>query len=338
MLAPQRSDPPRQVAVILNGRARGVSPGVVRRVGRLVGSKNLYVSRTLDDSQDIAAEVVSRRYDAVLLGGGDGTFVQCLSDLQAQASERGLAVPRLGILRLGTGNALAWALGASPPTVEGLRRDLDRASFAPSAHLPLLEVDGRLTPFAGVGLDAQILDDFAATTRFLDRLGVGRSLGSGLRYGLAVAFRSTPRFVATRRPEVVAINRGSPAYRVGRGGRLIGDPVPAGEVLFRGRCSLAAGATIPYYGLGLKMFPYSALAPGRLQLRCATASAAEIVAHLPSVWRGDYESATVGDFLVDRVELRLDRPVPMQIGGDLQPAPRDQLVLALAPRAVPIVH
>ena len=326
-----------RVAVILKGRARGVSPKVLRRIGRLMPFDNLYVSRSLGDSSAIARDVVERGFDAVLLGGGDGTFVQCLTDLRTHARCRGAALPSLGVLRLGTGNAMASTLGASPPTVEGLRRDLARAQSIARNPLNLIEVDGRLTPFAGIGLDAQILEDFQAMTKALDAFGIGRGLGPGVRYALAVGLKSIPRFLARELQEVVAINLGSPAYRMGVNGERIGEPIAQGQILFRGRCSIASGSTIPYYGLGLKMFPFAQSLPDRFHLRCASSSAVEILGNLPSVWRGEYGSDTVGDFLVDKVELRLEHPAPIQIGGDLQPIPRDRLVLSLAPRAVTVI-
>jgi diacylglycerol kinase family enzyme len=337
MLARAQELPPSplgRVAVILNGRARGVSPRVLRRIGRLMPLRDLYVSRSIGDSSAIAGEVVDGGYQAVLLGGGDGTFVQCLTDIATHARRRGAPLPSVGVLRLGTGNALAHTLGASAPTEAGLARDLGRAADPRRGPLPLLDVDGRLTPFAGLGLDAQILEDFNATTRFLDTAGIGRGLGPGVRYALAVAFRSIPRFLARPAREVIAVNLGSPAFRVGAGGRLLGDPIPAGEILYRGPCSLAAGSTIPYYGLGMRMFPHAQLMQGRFQLRCSGASTPEILAHLPGLFRGTYASKNIGDFLVDKVELRLAEPAPVQIGGDLQPGTRDRLVLSLASRPV----
>lgn len=327
-----------RVAVILNGRARGVSPRVLRSIGRLLPLRDLYVSRSIGDSSAIAGEVVDGGYQAILLGGGDDTFVQCLTDLADQARRRGAPLPPLGVLRLGTGNALATTLGASPPTAQGLAHDLANAATRTFAPLPLIEVDGRLTPFAGVGLDAQILEDFNATTRFLDGAGVGRRLGPGVRYALAVAGLSIPRFFFRRPREVVAINLGSPAFRIGAGGDPIGAPIRRGEVLYRGRCTIAAGSTIPYYGLGMRMFPYAQAMAGRFQLRCSSASTGEILAHLPALWRGDYASDTIGDFLVDAIELRLEEPSPVQIGGDLEPLPRDRVVMTMASRTIRVIH
>ncbi len=340
MLPRVKAEPEAQhrVAVVLNRKARGVSERLVRRVGKLVPEHDIFVSGSLADSREIARTIVERGYDAVLLGGGDGTFSQCATDLRQQARRRGVDLPSLGVLRLGTGNAMASTLNASSPTDRGLRHDLHRATLPETrSELNLLEVDGRLAPFAGVGLDAQILEDFIATTRFLDGAGVGGQLGPGVRYALAVALRSTPRFLFSRRDEVVAVNLGAPARRIGAGGLPVGKPIGRGEILYRGRCSIAAGSTIPFYGLGLKVFPFAQARSDRFHLRCASASTAEILGHLPSIWRGEYASDTIADFLVEKVELRLQRAVPIQIGGDLQPIPRDRLVMSLSPRPFRVI-
>jgi diacylglycerol kinase family enzyme len=116
-----------RVAVIVNENARGVRRRVIDDLAELVPPHDLYVSRSLDQSRQIARRVVERAYDTVLFGGGDGTFVQCLSDVAAEARRRELALPNVGVLRLGTGNALADCLGASRPTPDGLAHDLGRA-------------------------------------------------------------------------------------------------------------------------------------------------------------------------------------------------------------------
>src|SRR6476661_4973586 len=142
-----------RVAVILNNNARGVRPEIVERLGRLVPQRDLFISESVEQSREIARMVVERAYDGVLFGGGDGTFVRCLSDIADEARRIDVPLPGVSVLRLGTGNALADAVGASRPTLDGLVKDLRRARAARPGHggqktLPLLSVDGKLTPFA----------------------------------------------------------------------------------------------------------------------------------------------------------------------------------------------
>lgn len=327
---PSLTSSPR-LAVILNRRARGCSTAVVDRLARLVPAQDLYLSGSLDESRRIAEAVVARGYPSVMLGGGDGTVTQCLTDLRAEARKQGLPLPSVGVLKLGTGNALAYALGASGTSEAQLARDLGRAANATGqGRLHLLEVEGRLTPFAGLGLDAQIQDDFNVITRSLDGARVGRHLGAGLRYALAVAGRSLPRYLTDELPEVTVINRGAPARRVDVAGRTIGEPVPHGAVLWRGRASIVTASTIPFFGLGMRMFPHAERQPGRFQIRCARMGAAQILRELPSIWRGSCASEKIFDFLVDQVELRVERKVPVQVGGDVLGEPRDRLVVGIS--------
>lgn len=308
----------RRVAVVLNANARRVDDEVITWVRRIVPEGDLFLSRELADVSRIAAEVVARGYDAVLWGGGDGTFALGVAALCEAAGPAG-RMPDVGTLRLGTGNGIAYSLDASPATPEGLARDLERARLGVSRRpLQLLEVEGRPTVFTGFGLDAQILDDLGRTVGNLDKVGLADTLRSAeLRYFLAVTSRSIPRFLASERTEVVAINRGSPAQRVDRDGNPIGAPVPAGRVLWRGRASLASCGAISHYGLAMKMFPHAERQVGRFQLRLTDLGAGMILANLPQIWRGRFDHERLFDFLVDEVELVVSRPMPLQTGGDL---------------------
>jgi diacylglycerol kinase family enzyme len=331
-----------RVAVIINENARGVRPETIERLGRLVPRNDLFVSRSIEHSNEIARTVVARRYDGVLMGGGDGTFVQCLSDIAAHSD--GAPLPSVGVLRLGTGNALADALGASRPTLSGLVSDLRRARSAnktAARNLPLLSVDGKLTPFAGCGLDAQILDDFANLGKQIDAVTgpYAAKIGAGARYAMTVGLRSVPRFLMTQLPEIEVINTGGPAYRIDwRDGRVIDEaPIPTGGTLFRGRAALCSTATIPYFGLKMKMFPFVGRMPGTFQLRCSTASAYETVRNLPAVFRGEYRTPNLHDFLADAIEMRMERAIPVQIGGDLQEGLRDRLQVSLSQTPVRVL-
>lgn len=330
---------PHLVAVVLNKNARAVTQRQIRRVADINGADHVFVSSSVEDSRRFVCTIVERGYHTVLFGGGDGTFVCCVNDLLAECARQARPVPRVGVLRLGTGNAIGYYVGVQPPNERGLRTEIARAAESESStrELPLLKVDGKLAPFAGTGLDSQILDDYAATTRAIDRMGLGSILGSGFRYTLAVGLRSVPRFMMRRLPQVEVVNVGGPAYAIGVDGRV--DPVslPRGTVLYRGPCTLAGAATVPCYGFGVRIFPFADLRPDKFQLRCTDASAMEALSHLPSVLRGTYRSATLRDFLCDAVEIHMEHPVPMQIGGDIQRDHRDFMRIDLAERPVRLV-
>ena len=303
------------------------------------GPKDVFVSQSAEHSKSIAQTLVQRGYETVLFGGGDGTFVCCLNDVFAAAAELGRTPPRVGLLRLGTGNALGYYLGISPPSERGLQTELLRAQEGSQStyELPLLRVDGKLAPFAGTGLDSQILEDYSLTTRTLDALKLGSLIGSPLRYVLAVALCSVPRFMVRKLPWVEVVNVGGPAYAINPDGQPDPTPLPRGTVLYRGPCTLAGGATIPCYGFNVRIFPYADLRRDKFHLRCTDASAFETLAHLPGVLTGSYRSASLRDFLADAVEIHMQQPVPMQIGGDLLKDRRDFMRIELAEQPVRVL-
>src|SRR5262245_1465865 len=67
---------PRRVAVVLNANARKVDDETLAWVRAVVPHDDLFLSQSLEDLGPICDMLVARRYDAVLWGGGDGTFVQ----------------------------------------------------------------------------------------------------------------------------------------------------------------------------------------------------------------------------------------------------------------------
>ena len=81
---------------------------------------------------------------------------------------------------------------------------------------------------------------------------------------------------------------------------------------------IVAASTIPFYGFGFRMFPYAEDRADRMQLRVSTISPVEFVREFRGIWRGDYESESILDYLIDEVEIEIDPPTPFQIGGDEQ--------------------
>ena len=178
------------------------------------------------------------------------------------------------MLPLGTGNAIGYYQGIRP-SLRGVAGQLSQARITDGAvhNLPLLRVNNRLTPFAGTGLDSADprrpwSDDAGARQN-----GLGRLIGSPLRYVLAVALRLVPRFVMRKLPEVEVVNVGGPAYSIGLDGQPDKTPLPRGTVLYRGRCTLAGAATVPCYGFGVRIFPFADVRKDMFHLRCTDASA-----------------------------------------------------------------
>jgi diacylglycerol kinase family enzyme len=326
------------VAVLLNANAKSVNADVRRALSLVVPDEHLFFSRSHEEASAIADEVVARRYGTVFTGGGDGTFVGWVNRILESAERRAARPPRFGVLALGTGNAVAEMVGATPRRhAQDLARFV-RGEVGSVRRLDLLTCEGRRTPFAGAGIDAAVLNDYVWLKRRLAGTPIAK-LGVGLAgYGLAIALRSAPRTVLERRPSYCEIvNVGRPAWRLDGTGARIGRPIAHGELLYAGPAMLAAASTVPFYGLGLRVFPYTGGAQGLMQLRVVTTiGVPTLLMNLPSIWAGRFAHPGLLDFHADRVALRFERPTPLQIGGDAEGL-RDEVTFGMAANPVELV-
>src|SRR5690606_13539171 len=232
--------PPRElfadrVAVVVNGNAKQVTDDLVDILDQIVQSGDLFVSRSLAEANEIARTIVRRGYPTVLTGGGDGTFVQMVTRITEEARRTGGKRPRFGLLRLGTGNALAWVLGAQSPRHRGVIADLGRLrKEGGSRGLRLLDVEGTLTPFAGLGIDAIALADYNDTKAALSRSRLTRPLSAGgVAYFISVVGRTMPTYLLRGHPTCRVVNEGAPCVRLGQDGRPVGEIAP-GETIYQG--------------------------------------------------------------------------------------------------------
>jgi diacylglycerol kinase family enzyme len=303
-----------RAVAIVNASARRVRGRLRTRLERVLpGAVRLTTS--LDQAREVIRDEITRGRDLFVLGGGDGTVVMGLTLIAEACRGTGRPEPAVGILRLGSGNAIADTVGATDDPVDDLDR-LVRGTGSWRA-VPLIEVLGVRAPFVGMGVDAQLLEDHEAVGQLIDRVpGARRLVGGVTRYALSVALRSVPRFATGTRPHATVTNLGSPAIEMGREGPS-GREVPPNTVMWTGACTLVAGSTIPYFGFGLKMFSFARDRAGRFQLRCGDAGLLEILRNTPAAFRGEYFSDHVRDFLCDRVHIELDTDAAIEAGGEL---------------------
>lgn len=325
------------LAVVLNGNAGSITAAVIERVRAIVGPSDVYVSHDLAEVPGISDAILSGGYPSVLTGGGDGTFSVMVTELSRAASARQLPLPRFALLRLGTGNALASVLGScSIDRNNTLASWLEVLRRAKATDVRLVSVDGKLSPFAGLGADAQVLADYNATKRWMQQTPL-KPIAAGLfGYSLAALTRSLPKYLFLPMAKIRVTNIGGPAYRVGPGGSIHEQPLAQGAVLYEGRARIAGVATIPCYGFDLRMFPHANLHPDRMQLRISTLGSLRFAKNLGAIWRGTYESPdSLFDFLVEGVHIECEPATDVQVGGDAYGRQRE-LTATLSPISVPV--
>ncbi len=317
--APPVPPPSERIAVVVNGNAKNVTQQVIETLDQILLGGDLFVSRHIEEGPQIARTIAERGYGTVLTGGGDGTFTVMVSEVLKACRELGRAAPRFGLLRLGTGNSLAWVIGASKAKGRGLAADIQRLrEEAGSRAMRLIEIDGLLAPFCGFGIDANVLQDKEATKKWMLKVPVLKNYTTGeLIYFVSTVTRTLPTYAFKSVAHCRVINEGADAFRIGYNGQVVGSPIPKGTVLYEGRAKLASVSTIPYYGFGLRIFPYAEERDDRMALRIATISVPGFVANLGPIWRGEYQDPRIiTDFLVDDVTIEMDPATAFQIGGD----------------------
>ncbi len=303
--------------MVLNGNARQVTDELVESFDQLVGSGDLFLSKSLDEARDIADGIVDAGYPVVLTGGGDGTFVQMVTAITKEARRRSKEPPSFGLLRLGTGNSLAWALGAGTSR-SGVFADLARLRHD-SAHrdFRLIEVQDLLTPFAGAGFDALGLKHFHEVRSVLRHLPiVGKRATGALSYAISIPMLTIPELALRPRMALRLVNRGA-AERLDRDGRPTGPPIGKGDVIFDGECIAALVSTIPCWGFGARVFPFATDRPhDRFCLRIVATSPLHVAAHMLSAWRGTYRHDDLIDIYAEDVDFEFEKPTAIEIGGD----------------------
>jgi hypothetical protein len=326
---------PVSVAVLVNVRARHGSEAVGRRIQHTLPRARVMVTHSLDDARDwVRGDIKGDRPDVLVSGGGDGTAVALLNELRTQ----GVTVPAFGLLPLGTGNGWARATGASHADsalrgLAGLRDD----AVPPLRRFSLVETEGRVTPFAGTGWDAEILSDYR---KMIDAMPpeLRTARGGTLGYFRSMFTKTIPRHLSgSERPNVRVINLGAPALTVDPEGRAV--PVPGGghgAVLYDGPISVGGAATTEQLGLGFRAFRFAHLVPGRMAVRVYAATTLRATLRMPWLWRGAHPLPDDFNWLLTRCRMDFDRPVPFEIGGDLA-GDRTSVEMNIAEEGVPLV-
>lgn len=336
--------PEHKVAVLLNANARKVNARLVKSLSHVVPEGDLFLSRSELDCRRIIQTVLERNYPLVFTGGGDGTFLGFVNETFRQLDPRGRfagkRAPRFGVLKLGTGNGLATYINAGSGE-NGILQDVVRARTGEVPgyrRMDLLMVDGQRTPFAGLGVDGKLLNDYIWVKSNLGRGMFKKVLSGPGGYFSAVAFKTVPHYLSNSTwVECEIINgQAGEAYRMGPDGQPVGAPIAPGERIFKGELMMAAAATMPFYGYGFRMFPFAGERRGMMQLRLGQLTASSILANLPKLWAGRWFPEGLQDFQAREVTIRFARPMPFQVGGDAA-GYREEVKLSVAPEPVELL-
>ena len=306
-------------AVLLNAHARGVNAKVLEDLTEIVPPENLFLTRSVEESQKTTQEILDRGFGTVFTGGGDGTVVHFINQVMSRSNGGNGApasFPNIGILRLGTGNAIAEMVSSGSYLC-------DLKAFVRNNHrdyhvLPLVECEGRRFPFAGVGWDAEILNDYVSMRKRMSGTPLAPLFENVGGYFGAFFGRTAPRKMMntfSRRPSYRIVNRGITAQFLGPDGEVVEEYAP-GDVIFEGKANCIMVGTCPYYGYGMKVLPYANTQTDRMQLRIVTMPLPKVLANLRSIWQGRYRGDDIIDVMVEKITLDTTVHIPYQEAGD----------------------
>lgn len=316
---------PGRFAVLLNARAKRWTGKLHHELQRYVSPQDLYLSDDFRQAERNVDKLLAEGYGAIFTGGGDGTICYLISAIEKRIRAGEISreeAPPVGVLRMGTGNAIASFLGAGPPEddLRALRAGaplvVHQVDMLQGPHI-LPDADG-LYPFAGVGWDAEVLNGYEWLKDVVVDSAVENYMTGMTGYATSLAVRTIPKALRQRPVHVTITNTGERAMRLDVAGNIL-KTYKKGEVIFEGDISVCSAATIPFWGFKIRIFPRAAHYAGLAHLRCFDGSIPWLLTHLPQFWKGAFRPEDIDDFLIERVNLRVDgeaRDMPYQVAGD----------------------
>jgi diacylglycerol kinase family enzyme len=297
-----------RVEVIVNRRARHlVNEGGLRRVliEGAEGRATVHETRSKDELTRAVASIHRRGTDAVILAGGDGSY---MAGTTALFHAFGAAMPRVGFAPGGTVSTVArnWGLRGAEAAYAARIVRVACEGAAPSSRRPTLRVQDdrggdRVGFIFGAGLVARFFEayyaggrlGYAAAAALVARVFAGSFRGGGL----------AARILAQ-----------TPAV-------LIVDGERKAPLAF----SLVAASVVKDLGLHMRLLYRAAERPDRFHLVASSLSASKLGPQMPRVLVGRRLSGDEHvDTLARRAELTFteDSSSAYVLDGDLFPASR----------------
>jgi diacylglycerol kinase family enzyme len=271
-------------------------------------------------------EILQERPQVITIGGGDGTIRYESNKIINLCAELGLSFNEqlFAILKLGTGNAISYEVGAGKEHLEQLEMILDTdVNKLPTIQVPLIEITGTdgqgkeektYSMLTGAGWDGIILKKYKQSplnglAGYFSTIPASAAevfLGKKLKF--EISFPQGAELAEIIEEEIEFMN-----LPLGDGGRFLQE----NQIH-----ALVAGTT-PYFGYNFVGFPYAkkARTEGKMHLRAVGGNRYSMiprfVAHTRSIWRGEYRHQDVSEIVTPEVEIALlDKKASAQAGGD----------------------
>ncbi len=307
---------PGRYAVLLNARAKRWTGDLHGDIQRWVSPRDLYLTDDFTQAERTLDRLVKEDYDFIFTGGGDGTIAYLINSIERRVRSGMVSrekAPGVGVLRMGTGNALASYVESSD-IVDDLRK-LREGGPMVVYDVQMVDCAEGLFPFVGFGWDGLILNDYDALKDAVRGTAVENYVTGLGGYAMSIGSRSIPNAVKVGAVPTI-LTALDHCIEIDPQGNEIAE-WHADDVMFDGMAKVCGCGTIPYWGFKIRMFPHCNQRQGYFQLRVYWGSVSWILKHLPAFWDGALEPGKYREFLCKGVRCEFpDKPLAYQVGGD----------------------
>ncbi|MBN2693053.1 hypothetical protein JXR93_00195 [bacterium] len=306
-----------KIAILLNDNARNVNDSVKKEVESLIPRENIFYTKSLEEADITIAKILNEGYTHVFTGGGDGTLVYFLNRMKEIKKTARLKVklPVVGILRLGTGNAVAIYTNSGKKIADDLKTILKGGAYK-TQKIPLIKVNDKYFTFGGFGIDALVLNDYDNVKKTIkNRLLRWPFIGLKGYFTVAIGI-TLPKTFFSKRPIIEIYANSDNVYRASFSKGFEKIEVKKGDLIFKGPFSMLVLGTTPYYGYGLKLLPFVGKKERTFQVKIINLHPVQMPIEVLRAWNGKYESNSSQDFLFEDVTVKFSEDVPFQIAGE----------------------
>jgi hypothetical protein len=154
--------------------------------------------------------------------------------------------------------------------------------------------DGDLCFFAGVGFDSLMLNDFKEIKAWSVQTGVLKGfLGSVAGYCVALVVRTLPQSLQGKHRIHVEVTTPTTALWVDhRRGDVVRRMNKSQKTLFKGTTGIVAAGTSPFYGGGLRLFPFARMTEDMMHIRVGRIPPWQGVLQIPQIFAGTYRDTS----------------------------------------------
>ncbi len=303
--------------------AKKVNQDVLDEFSKYMKADDIYVTHSIEEADQSMDKIIEKRYPLVLCGGGDGTVMRIIEQMNLRVKERNrdggdYKIPKFCILKLGTGNAISGLLevpkGAQPilSVRQSAEEELNFKRFN------IIEADKRIFHFGGFGIDALVVNDHIDFKNRFSKGFMWRLTNTLAGYFMAVILKSIPKVVLHGfKLNIRIINDSdSPVYKATHSRGIEETPFKKGDVIFEGPADVVVFGTTTDFGYKLRAMPFAFAKPGYFNLRLGDTGVFKLLLNLRPLWKGTIEHPGLYDFLVQKVKIEFDEKAPLQLGGD----------------------